>query len=59
MSRHRSIDMADAMSDIELFHLNPGKTTELQGDAQKLEEALHSLLEAKLAPLLCIRFLAS
>lgn len=47
------------MSDIKLFQLKNGKAAELQGDASDLEKPLQNLIEANLAPLLGIRFLAT
>ncbi|TSA12876.1 MAG: DUF91 domain-containing protein [Comamonadaceae bacterium] len=47
------------MSDIKLFRLSGGTATELQGNASDLEKPLQTLIEANLAPLLNIRFLAS
>jgi predicted transport protein len=47
------------MSDIKLFRLSGGTATELQGNASDLEMPLQTLIEANLAPLLNIRFLAS
>jgi RecB family endonuclease NucS len=47
------------MSDIKLFRLTNGTATELQGSASDLEKPLQTLIEADLAPLLNIRFIAS
>ncbi len=47
------------MSDIKLFRLTQGQTTEMQGDASDLEKPLQTLIENNLEPLLGIRFLAS
>jgi len=47
------------MSDIKLFRLTGGMTTELQGDASDLEKPLQTLIERNLDVLLGIRFLAS
>ncbi|MDV6345298.1 DUF5655 domain-containing protein [Nitrosomonas sp. Is37] len=47
------------MSDIKLFRLAKGLTTELQGDASDLEKPLQTLIENNLEPLLGIRFLAT
>jgi predicted transport protein len=47
------------MSDIKLFRLFGTTATELQGSASDLEKPLQTLIEANLAPLLSIRFLAS
>lgn len=47
------------MSDIKLFSLAGSKATEIKGTASSLEKPLQNLIEANLAPLLGIRFLAS
>lgn len=47
------------MSDIKLFRITAGNATELQGDASNQESPLQTLIEANLASLLGIRFLAT
>lgn len=47
------------MSDIKLFRMIDGKTTELEGDASGLEKPLQTLIENNLESLLGIRFLAT
>jgi predicted transport protein len=47
------------MSDIQLFHIDNGRATELKGYASDLEKPLQTLIERNLEPLLGIRFLAT
>lgn len=47
------------MSDIKLFRLIDGKASELPGRASDLEKPLQTLIEANLAPMLGIRFVAT
>lgn len=47
------------MSDIKLFHITGGTTTEIIGAAYDLEKALQTLIEANLESLLGIHFLAT
>lgn len=47
------------MSDIQLFRIQAGQATALQGEASDLEKPLQTLIEANLEVLLGIRFLAT
>ena len=47
------------MSDIKLFKINAGTTTELAGSSHGLEKSLQNLFEANLLTLLGVHFLAS
>jgi predicted transport protein len=47
------------MSDVKLFRLTSGQTSELQGLASDLEKPLQTLIESNLETLLGVRFLAS
>ncbi len=47
------------MSDIKLFKINAGTTTELAGSSHGLEKSLQNLFEANLHTLLGVHFLAS
>lgn len=47
------------MSEIQLFRLSPGKTTELPGRSAPVERQLQSLIEAHMPAFLGVRFLAS
>lgn len=55
----QTFDKGGLVSDIKLFRMIDGKTTELEGDASGLEKPLQTLIENNLESLLGIRFLAT